>query len=336
MFANTILVICTLALYSISMTIIMVSMPKKARHVGPTKAFIGLSMATLFVMLWCILMPERHSTIMNIIKYILYLLVFIKCTLMHVWRRALKYIAWQLDKPICHKAINEWLIWAFRGFMVFITMTLCGSVYLSIDTAIIEARIEERHTSSTQQQVDEVKHIAVASSYQIDDGNVVSTNHVKKVVDKHSDLAADRKITEDQMNALIRHWCRYKSNSKMLDTGAAFVKASERTGLDPVFLMAIAGHESAWGSSKLHTDKNNPYSICMYDYNVHAGLNMGDSFSEGIITGAEWIRKNYYSEGQTSLYSMIYGPKCYAQAKDHWINSIQQIMNRSYDLLDNM
>ena len=62
---------------------------------------------------------------------------------------------------------------------------------------------------------------------------------------------------------------------------------------------------------------------------------MGDSFKDGIINGAIWIKENYYNIGETTLYSMIYGGLQYSSATDDWISSITSIMNTSYKYLLN-
>lgn len=311
--------------YSLGMGLIIGPMPRKAKKHWVTALFYVLSVIMLMSAYLGTLLPDKCSIINMVVFYTIMLILVPLSIYMRVWKRTYRFVKRYWCRQIPPASIQATLQAAKVAAIAFIEVAIVALLFLAVERVSIEA-----NTADEQQVVP----AAAASSYQI--GDAVASNHVKKVVDKHSDLAVDRKITADQMDALIEHWCRYKSDSKMLGTGDAFIEASKRTGLDPVFLMAIAGHESAWGSSKLHTDKNNPYSICMYDYNVHAGLNMGNTFGEGIITGAEWINKNYYSEGQTSLYSMIYGPKCYAQAKDSWIKSIQQIMNKSYDLLDNM
>ena len=60
---------------------------------------------------------------------------------------------------------------------------------------------------------------------------------------------------------------------------------------------------------------------------------MGNTVYDGIVNGAVWISKNYYQEGQTSLNSMIYGHKRYAQAAGAWIKGVNGIMSESYSYL---
>lgn len=151
---------------------------------------------------------------------------------------------------------------------------------------------------------------------------------------KYMNLANRMDISVDQINNLIDHWLNGRE-SKLSGEGEAFVKASQLTGLDPIFLLALAAQESGWETSKLHSRKNNPYSIAMYDENPECGYILGDEFGSGIVNGAVWIYNHYYCEGQTTLYDMIYGPKEYSSAKDDWIGSITNIMERSYRYLLN-
>lgn len=313
--------------YTILTSLVYMSMPRKLRNELEVNLFIILSSFLLADGIWVVTLPERYCKFSGALAVLIIALLLIATFYLNLWFFIPRFIK-KFRGPLNNKGVKVLKKHLYIAVGTFLITVLTAYGTLEIEMCQIDSRAvhaQQRTTIAVSYETANVDNTSMAME---------TTNHVKKVVDENSDLAADREITVDQMNTLIRHWCRYKSDSKMLNTGDAFIKASERTGLDPVFLMAIAGHESAWGSSKLHTDKNNPYSICMYDYNVHAGLHMGDSFSEGIIAGAEWINKNYYSEGQTSLYSMIYGQKCYAQAKDTWINSILQIMNRSYDLLE--
>lgn len=151
---------------------------------------------------------------------------------------------------------------------------------------------------------------------------------------KYVNLSNRMDISVDQMNNLIDYWLKGRE-SKLSGEGEAFVKASQLTGLDPIFLLALAAQESGWKTSKLHSRKNNPYSIAMYDENPECGYILGDEFGSGIVNGAVWIYNHYYCEGQTTLYDMIYGPKEYSSAKDDWIGSIINIMERSYRYLLN-
>ena len=150
----------------------------------------------------------------------------------------------------------------------------------------------------------------------------------------YMDLACRNNISIKQMNKIIDHWLCGR-DSKLKNQGEAFIKASQETGLDPVFLLSLAAQEAGWTVSDLHASKNNPYSINMVDSNPSQGYQLGNEFSDGIINGAKWIKKHYYDEGQNTLYSMIYGKKQYSSSADKWINDISNIITKSYNYILN-
>lgn len=156
-------------------------------------------------------------------------------------------------------------------------------------------------------------------------------------ITKYMDLKARTDITTDDMNYIINYWLRKNgtSYSQLKNQGQAFIDASNATGYDPIFLLSLTASEGGWDVSSLHAGKNNPYSINMTDENPTGGYVLGSTYAEGIVNGAIWIDKHFYDEGYTTLHDMIYGGKMYASAKDHWIDSINTIMDKSYKLLTN-
>lgn len=156
-------------------------------------------------------------------------------------------------------------------------------------------------------------------------------NPYEGYITEYMDLKNRMNITTEQMDYIINCWVNGRE-SELTGHGNAFIEASRITGLDPIFLLALAAQEGGWEVSELHTSKNNPYSINMTDENPNGGYHMGDDFYSGIINGAIWVNDNYYNAGQTTLYTMIYGQKRYCSL-DGWIESIVSIMDRSYKLI---
>ena len=143
------------------------------------------------------------------------------------------------------------------------------------------------------------------------------------------DLGKFSKLTAADMNKAIKEW---NSSSPFNGHGDIFIEASEKTGLDPRYILAHAAWESGWGTSAICQDKGNYFGIGAFDDSAYQSAYTFDSeggskMRGGIIGGAQWIKKNYYDEGQKSLYLMIYGEKQYASAADDWINGISSIMN---------
>ena len=143
-------------------------------------------------------------------------------------------------------------------------------------------------------------------------------------------------VTADDMEYLLNRYILLYPDSEMIGCGQAFIDASNETGYDPIFLMSLAGIESGWGSSKIHKDLNNPYSIGMYGDGIHNGFYLGDSFYNGIINGAKYIFENYYEKGQITLYEMNHVEgHSYCAGNEKWELMIEDEMKYLHDMLKN-
>ena len=142
------------------------------------------------------------------------------------------------------------------------------------------------------------------------------------------DLKTRINISAEDINRFLN---KYTSSESLLhDKGDAFATASDVSGYNPLFLVAVAANESGWEVSPIHAEKNNPYSISMYDWDIEAGYKW-ESFSEGIINGAKWISDNYYENGQTTINLMQYGIEDHIYASDpNWADNITCIMQVMY------
>ena len=150
---------------------------------------------------------------------------------------------------------------------------------------------------------------------------------------EYMDLKNRKTISEKQIEKLINYWTAEYPESEFRNNAAAFIKAARETQYDPIFLLCLAGYESGWWVSDLHSTKCNPYSINMVDTNPNLGYILGDNFAEGIYNGAKWIKRNYYDQGATCIYTMIYGDKCYCIDTDVWIYTLTDLINTSYEIL---
>lgn len=152
-------------------------------------------------------------------------------------------------------------------------------------------------------------------------------------VDQNSDLSNKSVyVTTEDMNNIIAHFDP-SGTSPFQGQGNIFIEASKESGLDPIYIFAHASWESDYGRSYLARDRGNYFGINAIDANPNAAHHMGNTVYDGIVNGAVWISKNYYQEGQTSLNSMIYGHKRYAQAAGAWIKGVNGIMSESYSYL---
>ena len=166
---------------------------------------------------------------------------------------------------------------------------------------------------------------------------VVSSRNVSyKKINSHTDLGIMNTITVDDMNKIIDYWDKYTDHgSPFKNKGQVFIDAAKESGLDPVYILAHAGVESAWGTSSYARKYHNYFGIGAFDADPDNCVNYSnDSLREGIIQGAKWIKRNYYSYGQKSVYSMRYnnGDHEYCTSND-WVKSITNIMKTSYSLI---
>lgn len=98
-----------------------------------------------------------------------------------------------------------------------------------------------------------------------------------------------------------------KSNptARLNGTGKYFIEAGHKTGLNPVIILAFAALESAWGNSQIG-QANNFFGIGAFDTNPNNGLSYSNAtIRDGIISGARFIKNDYFNQGQTTLHSLF-------------------------------
>lgn len=184
-----------------------------------------------------------------------------------------------------------------------------------------------------QKKIEEQERLA-----QIEAMTVSSTNNVQYYeINVYTDLSVMTTITADEMNEIIDYWAKLRNgNMPFSGKGQIFIDAAKESGLDPVYILAHAAFESAWGTSYYAANHHNYFGIGAFDSNPNNAINYGnDGMANGIIQGAKWIADNYYSAGQTSLYTMRYsqsGSHNYCSSTT-WGDNIASIMRTSYQII---
>lgn len=142
----------------------------------------------------------------------------------------------------------------------------------------------------------------------------------------HKDLSEKTNLTAGDINDWIAS--KTGSNSKMRGMGDAFIKASQESGLDPLYLVAHAALETGWGTSSILKNKNNWFGIGAFDSSPYESAYGFNNLEAGIIEGAKWISKNYTQDGQETLWKMINDPEGWHNyATDpQWATKIASIM----------
>lgn len=192
------------------------------------------------------------------------------------------------------------------------------------EDAINKQLIDElrEKNSSLASKVEELENL-VNVSLQYDANNYSRSSLSTKPLDKYA------VITVEELNEWIAE--RAPSDSPFIGQAEAFLEAAKQSGLDPKYIVAHAGLESAWGTSAIARDKFNFFGIAAYNHDPYNSAKTFSSFEEGIVEGAKWIKRNYTDEGQNTLSSMIYGEKAYCvddsgEPSQSWIDKIVSII----------
>ena len=147
-------------------------------------------------------------------------------------------------------------------------------------------------------------------------------------------------LTADDINMIIDSELKGK-DSVLSGTGKYWIEASNKTGLDPLFLLALARQESGLGTSNYAKNYNNffgmKYQAGVQYFGVDRNGNnaekmYADTPEEGIIKASEWIKEFYVEEhgGKTTYkfgYTGYSGNYSYAQK----IPSIMSRMQNTYE-----
>ncbi len=83
------------------------------------------------------------------------------------------------------------------------------------------------------------------------------------------------------------------ADSELAGLGRAFVEAEAESKVNAMFLLALAIHESSWGSSQLAREKNNLFGFGAYDRDPYHGAKVFASKEECIKHVAQFLREHY-------------------------------------------
>jgi peptidoglycan hydrolase CwlO-like protein len=84
----------------------------------------------------------------------------------------------------------------------------------------------------------------------------------------------------------------YFAGTAFAGLGPAFVNAGRRHGVNPLYLVAHAIEESAFGTSQMAQAKNNLFGIAAYDSNPDAAMSF-PSFQACVEYEAQFVRRDY-------------------------------------------
>lgn len=142
-------------------------------------------------------------------------------------------------------------------------------------------------------------------------------------------------VTAEMIDEATLHYSQYQDfENPFIGKGYIFIEAQEQSGLDALFIYALAVYESGWGTSRLARQRANYFGIGAWDSDLNRASYMGDSLYDGIVNGAIWIAEHYYFNedfcdgGQTTVglmnsisgHSYAPGNECWGPNSVHFIN----------------
>lgn len=228
--------------------------------------------------------------------------------------------------------------------VIILMITVVCSVALwvkvkTIDKQIIniQDQLVENHSANEKifRMLNDIKEKQEVIDQKLDEQKRIQQEHATNVAylketgfGVESDLSSNNvKLNSDDMNKIINYWIVHMGvSASFQNKGQAFIDASKETGLNPVYILAHAAVESAWGNSYIAKTKHNYFGINAVDHDPGQSYTMGDCTESGIMEGARWIKRNYYDQGYTTLGAMKRG----GYASDpNWSYNISSIMNQS-------
>lgn len=129
-----------------------------------------------------------------------------------------------------------------------------------------------------------------------------SKKELLKTLSKNMALNKPSGLTLNQFKKIFENEAKDK-NGVFKGNAEYFYYVEQTYGINGVFVAAIGIHESAWGTSKIATNKNNLFGYGAYDMNAYASAYKYNGYAAGIDMIARVLMKNYLNPKGTTLYN---------------------------------
>jgi beta-N-acetylglucosaminidase len=153
------------------------------------------------------------------------------------------------------------------------------------------------------------------------DSNSTSLFKIDDISSIYENVKSTSSISGDQINKILE-------GTDMEGLGSSFVNAQNEYGVNALFLVGLAIHESGYGTSRIAKEKNNLFGFGAYDSSPYSSAQSFETVSEGINQVAKYLSNEYLTEGGKyfSGNSIESIGKKYA-TDPNWSNSIKNIMS---------
>lgn len=158
---------------------------------------------------------------------------------------------------------------------------------------------------------DTVNTVSAIQQTQIGQTQVVQQTSYSLEDIENKDIREKSNVTADDINKIIDDRTQGK-NSKLKGQGQVIIDVAEKYGVDPAWVLAMAGKESGFGTEgDIANDKNNFFGYGAYEANGRSAYMNAASYNsveDGIEAFVSGVVKNYFGRGQTSLELMTNDP----------------------------
>lgn len=129
-----------------------------------------------------------------------------------------------------------------------------------------------------------------------------SKKELLATLSKNMQLNKPSGLSLEQFEKIFKNEAKDK-NGVFEDNAKYFYYIEQSYGINGVFVAAIGIHESAWGTSRISTDKKNLFGYGAYDMNAYASAYSYNGYAAGIDMIARVLVKNYLNPKGTSIYN---------------------------------
>jgi beta-N-acetylglucosaminidase len=127
----------------------------------------------------------------------------------------------------------------------------------------------------------------------------------------------------------------FQPESPLIGLGETFKKMEEEQGVNALYLLAHAIHESAWGFSRIAREKNNLFGLRATDDNPYGNADAFNSLEDNIEYAAKYVKERYLTPGEKSFYHGAFlgnkslGMNVYYASDPYWGQKIAGHMYRA-------
>lgn len=142
-----------------------------------------------------------------------------------------------------------------------------------------------------------------------------------------TDLAKISGVSANKLNHFL-------NDTALEGLGEEFAAVEQKFGINAIYFLAHAIHESDFGRSRIARDKKNLFGWRAYDRNPYDNAMRFDSYEHCIDTVAGFIKRNYLTPGGTYYEGpTLEGMNTHYATDPYWAKKIARWMERVYNAL---